>query len=136
MAFVVDNSVTMAWCFEDEATPYTESLLDRLQNEQAVVPAIWPLEMANVLLMGERRQRLTEAQTARFMELLTSLPITVDTGALSEDLGPILAIGRQHTLSAYDASYLELAMRQGLPLASQEAQLRGAAAVAGVPLVQ
>ena len=136
MAFVVDNCVAMAWCFEDEASPYTESLLERLRVEQAVVPAIWPLEVANALLMGEGRRRLTEAQTARFMGLLTALPIMVDTEALSKALGPIMAIGRQHTLSAYDASYLELAMRQGLPLATQDAQLRDAAAMTGIPLVQ
>lgn len=87
MAFVVDASVVLAWCFEDEANPYTESVLDRLQQTEAVVPAIWPLEVANVLPMAECRQRLTEAQTARLVQLLWGLPITIDTEGLTQALG-------------------------------------------------
>lgn len=75
MAFVVDASVALAWCFEDEVTPYAESVLDCLQQNEAVVPAIWPLEAANVLLMAGRRQCLTEAQTARLAQVLPGLPI-------------------------------------------------------------
>ena len=136
MAFVVDASVALAWCFEDEATPYAESVLDRLQQIEAVVPAIWPLEVANVLLTAERRQRLTEAQTVRLAQLLRGLPITIDTEGLTQALGSTLSIGREYGLSAYDTSYLELAMRQGLSLATQDADLREAAARAGVPLVE
>ena len=136
MSFVVDASVALAWCFEDEATPYTESALDRLQQTEAVVPAIWPLEVANVLLTAERRQRLTEAQTARLAQLLRGLPITIDTEGLTQALGSTLSLGREYGLSAYDTSYLELAMRQGLALATQDAALREAAARAGVPLVE
>ena len=136
MAFVVDASVALAWCFEDKATAYAESVLDRLQQTEAVVPAIWPLEVANVLLMAERRQRLTEAQTARLVQLLWGLPITIDTEGLTQALGPMLSLGREYGLSAYDTSYLELAMRQGLSLATQDADLREAAARAGVPLVE
>jgi len=136
MAFVVDASVALAWCFEDEATPYAESVLDRLQQTAAVVPAIWPLEVANVLLTAERRQRLTEAQTVRLAQLLRGLPITIDTEGLTQALGSTLSLGREYGLSAYDTSYLELAMRQGLSLATQDAALREAAARAGVPLVE
>ena len=136
MAFVVDASVALAWCFEDEATPYAESVLDRLQHTEAVVPAIWPLEVANVLHTAERRQRLTEAQTVRLAQLLRGLPITIDTEGLTQALGSTLSLGREYGLSAYDTSYLELAMRQGLSLATQAAALRQAAARAGVPLVE
>ena len=136
MAIVMDASVTMAWCFEDEATPYTEAVLDLLRNTGAVVSAVWPLEVANVLLVGERRQRLTPARTARFVQLLQSLPITVDTEVLTRALGPVLALAREPGLTAYDATYLELAMREGLPLATQDAQLSAAATRLGVPLVR
>ena len=134
--FVVDNSVVMAWCFEDEASTYTEGVLDQLRDTQARVPAIWPLEVANVLLIAERRDRLTEAETARFAELLQVLPILVEEADVERILGPVLAVGRAHRLSAYDAAYLELAARQGLPLATQDSRLRKAASKAGVALLQ
>jgi len=134
--FVVDNSVVMAWCFEDEASPYTERVLDQLRETQALVPAVWPLEVANVLLMAERRDRLSEAQSAHFAQLLQALPIIVEDPDTTRILGPILAVGRAHRLSAYDAAYLELAARQGLPIATQDGLLRKAAGNAGVTLLQ
>ena len=136
MSFVVDASVTLAWCFEDEARPYAESVLDRLRGTQAMVPAIWPLEVANALLVAERRGRLAEAQTARLVELLASLPIDVDTEGLAHAWDTIVALGREHRLSAYDAGYLELAMRQGLPLATQDEGLKKVAGRAGIALVE
>lgn len=136
MAFVLDSSVTMAWCFPDEATPFTESVFDRLWETEALVPAIWPLEVANVLLVGERGGRLATVDTARFLRVLQGLPITVDTETSSRAFGPILLSARQNSLSAYDGAYLELAMRQALPLATMDQQLRAAAARAGVPLLQ
>ncbi len=135
MAFVMDASVTMAWCFEDEATPYTESVLERLRVEEAEVPAIWSLEVANVLLVAERRRRLTESQTVRFTEILLALPVNVDTEAKERCLGPILSLGREFALSAYDAAYLELAARRGLALATCDEGLKSAAAQMGVPLL-
>ena len=134
--FVVDNSVVMAWCFEDEASSYTEGVLDQLRGTQAVVPVIWPLEATNVLLIAERRDRLTEAQAAHFAQLLQGLPILVEEADVARTLGPILAVGRAHRLSAYDAAYLELAARQGLPLATQDSRLRKAAGNAGVALLR
>jgi predicted nucleic acid-binding protein len=134
--FVVDNSVVMAWCFEDEASTYSEGVLDRLRETQAVVPAIWPLEVANVLLIAERRDRLNEAQSARFAELVQGLPILVEEADIKRILGPVLAVGRAHRLSAYDAAYLELAARQGLALATQDSRLRKAAGNAGVAVLQ
>lgn len=135
MTFVVDASVALAWCFEDEITPFTEAMLERTRLNGAFVPAHWSLEMANALLVGERRQRLTEARATSLARTLGELPITVDDGAISGALGAVLALGRQHGLSAYDAAYLELAAREGLPLASRDTRLREAAARVGVPLL-
>lgn len=131
--FVIDASVAMAWCFEDEVTDDTEAVLDRLRSEQAIVPAIWPLEVANVLLVAERRGRISEAQINRFIRLLGQLPIKRDDAG--SDLAGVVATGRVHGLSSYDASYLLLAERAGLPLATLDARLGGAATQAGVPLL-
>lgn len=131
--FVVDASVTMAWCFEDDATEATEAVLDRLRSERALVPAIWPVEVANVLLIVHRRGRVNEAQIGRFVRLLAQLPIDVDE--TSADVASLVALGRTHELSSYDASYLLLAERAGLPLATLDDRLAKAAARAGVPLV-
>ena len=133
MPFVVDASVTLAWCFEDEATPQTEAILDRLIDDTAIVPALWELEVSNVLLMGERRGRLTEAQSARFVALLGQLPIHVDSATV--EMGAVLAAGRRHELTAYDAAYLVLAEREGVALATTDAGLRSAAKGAGVAVI-
>src|SRR5579871_239347 len=133
--FVVDTSVTMAWCFEDESTAYTEAVLDRLRSTGAMAPAIWPLEVVNVLLLAERRQRVTQARVESFVQALKDLSITLDQETVSEAWGRILALGRQQGLTSYDAAYLELAMRQALPLATLDARLRAAALHVGVPLV-
>ena len=131
--FVIDTSVAMAWCFQDEATQATDAALDLLRTDHAVVPAIWPLEVANVLLVAERRGRLSEAQASRFLELLAQLPINVDTSPT--DMAGIVATGRRHTLSSYDAAYLLLAERLGTTLATLDKPLAKAARKAGVQLL-
>lgn len=108
-------------------------MLDQLRDDRAVVPAIWPLEVANVLLVAERRGRNTEAQTGRLLELLTQLPITVDDSATG--MAGIAAAGRRHGLSSYDTSYLVLAERLGIGLATLDKTLGQAARAAGVPLL-
>jgi predicted nucleic acid-binding protein len=133
--FVVDASVSLTWCFEDQATAYGEAVLDRFVQSGAVVPGIWTLEIANALVVGERRRRLSEAQTTRFIGLLGELPIEVDEFDLDTAFGPVLAIARAHRLSAYDAAYLELAARRGLPIATLDSALVEAAPAAGVPLL-
>ena len=133
MPFVLDASVTLAWCFEDEATPRTEAILDLLADDSAIAPALWELAVSNVLLLAERRGRLTESQSARFVALLAQLPILVDTASV--DMGSVLAVGRRHQLTAYDSAYLVLAQREGLPLATSDEKLQAAAQAAGVPLV-
>lgn len=133
--FVLDCSVTMAWCFEDEGDPGSDAVLDRLGEVDAVVPALWPLEVANVLLVAERRGRLTASDSSRFTALLGALPISVDRGLDAPVVPGLLAVAREYGLTAYDAAYLELAMRLGLPLATRDSELMGAARRAGVALV-
>ena len=134
--FVLDNSLTMAWYFEDEATPFADEVLDGLTlDSEAVVPPLWALEVTNVLLVGERRGRTTTMEEQEFLELLQRLPIaTVDT-ARRRILNEVLMIARQQQLSSYDATYLDLAQREGLPLASLDNRLREAARRVGVVLL-
>ena len=133
MPMVVDASVTMAWVFEDEATGATEAVLDRLVDDRAVVPGVWPYEVANVLVAAERRRRVTEAQSRRFVELLRRLPIEID--ASPPDLEALTVTGRRHDLSAYDAAYLVIAEHLGAPLATLDSGLARACREAGVPLL-
>jgi predicted nucleic acid-binding protein len=125
--FVVDNSIVMTWCFQDEAVRYADAVLESLTKAVAVVPAIWPLEVINVLLEAESRQRLNEADSVRFITLLSQLPIVVDRSWPERLMKDLLAIGRAHNLSIYDTAYLELAMRQGLSLATLDQKLLAAA---------
>lgn len=136
MPFVLDNSVAVAWGFEDENSAYADRTLELLDTNTAVAPAVWPLEVANAILMGERRGRLSAADTAQFMELLGGLPVAVEDAALSGALGVVLDVGRGYGLTSYDASYLELAMRRGLPLATLDGRLADAATRAGVALLE
>jgi predicted nucleic acid-binding protein len=133
--FVIDCSVTMAWCFENQADAYTKGVLGRLGVSEASVPSIWAFEVANSLAVGERRKKLTKAATNRFLGILAELPIIIDEQAHHRALDRTLSLAREQTLSGYDAAYLELAMREGLPLATRDGQLKKAARVVGVPLV-
>jgi predicted nucleic acid-binding protein len=135
MAFVLDASVALAWHFEDEASAYADRVLERLREDDALVPAIWPLEVANGLLAAERRSRLSPADVAAAQGVLSDLPITVNTQTLAEALGSVLDLARAQGLSAYDAAYLDLAMREGLALATQDDDLRAAATRVGVALI-
>lgn len=133
--FVVDASVAMAWCFEDESTPFTEAVLERLTTDRARAASIWPYEVANVLLGAERRGRINQSQAMRFLELLRALPITVDDDGTNRAWTDTLALGRAHRLTAYDAAYLELAARNDLPLATQGDQLLRACRDVGVVVI-
>ena len=133
-AFVLDGSVTMVWGFEDEADAYAEAILDHMPDLQAHVPSLWPLEVANALLVGERRNRIKPADTARFLAILEAFPITVDDETVAHAWSDTMHLARAHNLSSYDASYLELAIRLGLPLAAQDGKLKTAAQAMGVPL--
>ena len=124
----------MAWCIEDEAHPSTDRLLDSLKSGEALVPSLWPLEISNVLLMAERRGRLTRAQAFQCLEMLRALPIAVDESTSSRAMGDILSLARDQGLSVYDAAYLELSIREALPLATRDQVLATAAKRCGVPL--
>ena len=130
---VVDASVSLAWCFEEEKTPYTESVLDHAaRGAELIVPPVWLLEMTNVLLIAERRKRLTASQADLFLDQLEHFNISVDVPSISRAFGRFFDEARQWHLSSYDASYLELAMRRGAPLATLDVDLKRAARIAGV----
>lgn len=126
----MDASVTLAWAFEDEADEYSDSVLGALINQDATVPGIWALEVTNVLAVGERRGRLSPADSARFVALLGSLPIRVET--MPSGMEYMVSLARETGLSTYDTAYLELAESRGLPLATRDTALRKAAAVRGL----
>lgn len=132
--FVLDCSVAMAWCFEDESDSYSDRVLNLMVDSEALVPALWFLEVANVLLLVERNKRIKEADSSRFIELLRSLPIAEDEESVTQIIGSIVSSGREFNLTSYDAAYLELAMRQGLPLATRDKALKTACEKCGVPL--
>lgn len=125
--FVVDASVVMSWCFQDESDAYSDMVLDALIACTAHVPAVWPLEIGNVLLVAERRKRLSEADSTRFLALLAALPIHVEQEPPARMTTEILSLAREHGLSSYDASYLDLAMRKELPIATRDSALIRAA---------
>ena len=131
---VVDASLTAAWCFEDEETEYARDVLSRAETISFFVPAIWPVEMVNVLLVNERRKRITPADTARAVTLFNELAIQVDRPPSLQPFAATLLLARAHNLTSYDASYLELALREGLPMATLDTRMRDAAIAAGVQL--
>jgi predicted nucleic acid-binding protein len=133
--FVLDSSVTMAWCFEDESTAYTKRVLNLIAEGGATVPTIWPLEIANAVLVGMRAKRVLPADGNRFLTMLSGLPIRVDVVTAQIAFEAIFNVARDQALSSYDASYLELAMRENLPLATLDKNLRRAAGRLGVDLL-
>lgn len=125
---VLDCSVAVGWCFADEASSELDALLDRVQRDGAVVPPLWVQEVGNVLLNAMRRGRLAAEAVPERLALLDMLPISVDTGGI----GPVwrsnvLTLAQTEGLTFYDAVYLELAIRRGLRLATNEQALRRAA---------
>jgi predicted nucleic acid-binding protein len=133
--FVVDNSVVMSWCFKDETNSYADIVLNMLTKVSAVVPSIWPLEVVNVLLSAERQKRLSKSDSMRFLTLLSQLPIFVEYERPEKMMKELLALARTSNLSSYDASYLDLAMRKGLPIATLDNKLIEAALSIDVPIL-
>ena len=131
-SFVLDASATLAWCFEDERTAPAASVLERLRDQEALVPPLWLLELANGLVVAERRGRITRAESTRFLGLVGELPIRIDQTSTLDLASSVMELARQYDLSAYDAAYLELALRLGRPLATIDERLRSAADRAGV----
>lgn len=131
---VIDASTTAAWAFKDETTAEIEAIFDQIGADGAVVPAIWLSEVANALLTGERRGRVTTAALDHVLVTLAALPIEIDGASPMTIWTSALSLAREHRLTVYDATYLELATRRGLSLATQDNDLRTAAQAIGVPL--
>jgi predicted nucleic acid-binding protein len=134
--FVLDCSVTMAWLFDDEDDPQAAAVRDRLDADMALVPAIWPLEVANALVVAERRERVSRAEALRFLEVLRRLPIDVGAMPSLVAIEGALHIAHETGLSLHDSAYLDLAATQGLPLATLDRRLAAAAASVGVALCE
>jgi predicted nucleic acid-binding protein len=124
---VLDASVALSWCFADEASTETDQLLDRVRDDGALVPGLWFLELGNVLLQAERHGRITAADVSVRLELISAMPILVDQNTVGRAWNEVLDIARSDRLSVYDATYLELALRRGLPLFTRDKPLAGAA---------
>ena len=135
MNFVLDNSVTMRWFFGDgkpHELAYAGKVLDAMKVATAIVPTTWGLEVANVIARAEAKALVTEARSGAFLEMLDGVSIEVDAATFAHALGTILQLARRYKLSAYDASYLELALRRGIALATLDEDLQKAAKKAGV----
>ncbi len=132
MAFVLDCSVALAWVFPDEATEATARLRDSLIDDRAYVPSLWPVEVGSVLLAATRRGRIDMEEWSMICANLEALPIEIDPISPSRAWGAALDLAHRHDLSAYDAMYLELAVRLQIPLATLDRKLRTAGQAAGI----
>jgi predicted nucleic acid-binding protein len=131
-AFILDCSVAMSWCFEDEFDEYAQQVLNSFKRIKALVPSLWVLEVTNVLLMAEKRNRLKPAESIRFLELLESLPIFVSDVAFSN--AEVITVARNHKLTSYDSVYLLLAMHEGSAIATKDKAMKTACLENGVPI--
>jgi len=135
VSFVLDNSVTMRWFFGDgkpQEIAYAGKVLDAMKNNHGLVPVTWGLEVANVIARAEAKTLITEARSTEFLEMLEALDIDVDSATFTHAMSDTLQLARRYRLSAYDASYLELALRLGIPMATLDTDLQVAAKKAGV----
>ncbi len=132
MAFIVDNSVMIAWLIDRQADAYTRRLSVRADREQLHAPALWPFEFVNAMAVMQRRQLIREHQADAFIIRATRIGVLVDSASL--DMAALLNLARGMGVSAYDAAYIDLAQRRGLPLATRDVNLRRAARAAGVTL--
>ena len=135
MSFVVDSSVALAWCFEDEHTLPVMDLLDRVAETGALAPLLWPLETLNGLLMAGRRGRLDTKRRQRLAGFLRGLPVTLDTETADQAWTATARLAERHRLTLYDAAYLELAQRRKLPLATLDGDLIKAGKALGMTLL-
>jgi len=136
-SLVLDASPTLSWCFEDEATAESEALLDLLKTTAiAAVPAIWRVEVANALLVAERKKRISAEKTEAFLNRLLRMNIVADPEADDDAWHRTVNLARDNGLTSYDASYLDLAIRMNVPIATKDAKLIQAAVACGVSLFQ
>ena len=131
---VIDASVALAWCFPDEASEYAHGVLVALEGHAILVPALWSVEITNAVLMAERRKRVKQPEIRRFVELLDGLTVIMDSQTVTESVSNILPIAREYGLSAYDAAYLDAAVRYGMPLATLDSALQKADRKAGIEI--
>jgi predicted nucleic acid-binding protein len=124
MPFVLDSSVALAWLLPDEHGDAVDRIADRLEDDVAVVPSIWPLEMVNALLTASRRARITAGDLQRLLSHLAALPIEVDSADGMQTLDAVSVLAQRHGITSYDAAYAELARRRGLPVATLDRKLR------------
>jgi len=134
-AFVLDSSVALAWYLPRQQTVQTDALMHRMSDEGALTTSLWPIEVANVLLVYERRGQLTIAERMGAIAFYTSIPIETDDQTAVRAWGTAFDLALAHKLTVYDAGYLELALRSGLPLATLDGPLCRAASSLGVPLL-
>jgi predicted nucleic acid-binding protein len=135
VSFVVDSSVALSWCFEDERTPATKALLERVGESGAVAPQLWPAEVLNGLMTAERRQRIDASRRRQLADFLRDLPITLDPETTIHLWGATQGLAERFRLTVYGAIYLEMAQRRHLALASLDNALRDAATALGVPVL-
>ena len=133
--FVLDASISVSWCFEDETNPTADRALAALDSGAAMVPLVWAAEVGNALMRGERRGRITPDQIVQSLGAIASLEIVTDDDHVTGRLTDLLHLARTHRLSLYDAIYLDLAVREHLALATVDAALARAAQAVGVPLI-
>jgi predicted nucleic acid-binding protein len=134
--FVLDSSVTLSWCFPDESSPETDAVLEHFDDgATALIPHLWAWEVGNVLLLAVRNKRITETQLTEKISLLQSLRLEIDPLAHHEAMATTAALAREHKLTLYDATYLEMAIRLNLPLGTLDTELRVAAKKKGVALL-
>ena len=131
---VIDASMALAWCFPDEASGYADGVLVALEGHAILVPALWPIDITNAVLTAERRKRVRQSEVRRFVELLNGLTVIMDSQSVAESLGNIFPIAREYGLSAYDAAYLDVAVRYGAPLATLDSTLQKAGRKAGIEI--
>jgi predicted nucleic acid-binding protein len=128
----VDASVALAWCFPDEASDYADSVLLAVENQTVIVPAIWAVEITNALLVGERRKRIRQPEVRRFIDLMNGLSVVEDGQPFADTVSNVLPLAREYDLSAYDAAYLDVAVRHEIPLATLDGALQKACTAAGI----
>ncbi len=135
MSLVLDSSMALAWCFEDERVPAAVAVLDEVAASGAVAPALWPLEVLNALAMAQRRQRLDAAKRHALTLLLRELPVRIDHETSAQAWTTTARLAEEHQLTLYDAAYLELAQRLNLPLATLDRALAAAARTLALPVL-
>jgi predicted nucleic acid-binding protein len=134
IGIVIDASVALAWCFPDEASEYADGILVALEGHAILVPALWSVEITNAVLVAERRKRIKQAEIRHFVELLDGLTVLMDSRSVTESVSNILPLAREYGLSAYDAAYLDVAIRHGAPLATLDSKLQRAGEKAGIEI--